>query len=107
MLGFRKDLLVTVAPNIPDDVPLLTGTKHEKRVLIKSSKCWDLLLRFTGITRDRKKLRNPKQLTHIELKSLCSSLRKDGFTCLADLIVRMTSESVELVPSHIGNFSQR
>lgn len=86
MLGFRKDLLAsTLSPSVTDNAPLIVGSKHEDRVLIKSVKDRELLLRFAGITRDRKKIQNPKQLTATELKSLC--------TGLSDLIYRITSES--------------
>ena len=95
MLGFRKDLLASTSstPNVTDNVPLISGSKHEDCVLIKSAKCRELLLQFTGITRDRKKIRNPKQLTATELKFLCSGLRNDGFNSLSNLICRITSET--------------
>ena len=64
MLGFRKDLLPLCIPTQQNDEALtLTGTKHEQR--IRSPKCRELLLKFTGITRDRKRMPSPKYILHV------------------------------------------
>ncbi len=93
-LGFRKDLLVAIdRANLLDECPTLAGTKHEERILIRSPKARELLLKFTGITRDRKMLHNPNPLTETEVKSLCSSHKNEQFKCLADLVSRVISET--------------
>ncbi len=52
-----------------------------------------LLLKFTGVTRDRKKARNPKPLTEAEVRSLYSSLKKENLKCLVDLVSRLILEA--------------
>ena len=93
MLGFRKDFLSSCPDSQPNaTLPLLTGSKHEERILLRSTRSRSLLPRYAGITANRKKMLNPKPLTATELASLKASLSKDGFQALADLVVRLCSE---------------
>ena len=69
MLGFRKDLISCVSSHShpqQSSSPPLAGSNHQDRVLLKSPRSRELLLKYAGITRDRKKVRNPKQLTQSE-----------------------------------------
>ena len=93
MLGFRKDFLSSCPDSQPNaTLPLLTGSKHEERILLRSTRSRSLLLWYAGITADRKKMLNPEPLTATELASLKASLSKDGFQALADLVVQLCSE---------------
>ena len=60
-------------------------------VLLHQPKTRNLLLKYSGITSDRKKIRNPKSLTQIEFSSLKASISKEGFQALADLLARLNS----------------
>ena len=92
MLGFRKDLLVTTRPeSLPEDMPLLSGTKHKNRVLISDPKACSLLLKYSGITSDRKRVRDPNNLTQSEFKLLTNAICKSGFLPLADLLTHLHS----------------
>ena len=97
MLGFRKDLITACSPfdlkEAVSDKPLLKGSKHGDRVLIKMPKARELLLKFSGISRDRKRLQNPKPLSQRDFSCLQSDLVKDGLTSLANLVRRIRSEA--------------
>ena len=92
MLGFHKDLIShTSAPSQPSS-PILIGSKHADRVLLRSARSRELLLKYAGVTRDRK-VKQPKPLSQGEMKALCSSISKDGFTSLVALIQRLCLQS--------------
>ena len=97
MLGFHKDLISCVSPHSHPQQsasPPLAGSNHQDRVLLKSPRSRELLLKYAGITRGRKKVRNPKQLTQSEMKT-CSSISRDGFVSLVELINRLTTQTGE------------
>ena len=96
MLGFRKDLISHIpspSHRQKSSNPSIAGTNHQDRVLLKSPWSHELLLRYAGITRDRKKVRSPKPLTQSEMKALCSSICKDGFNSLVSLINHLTTQT--------------
>ena len=53
ILGFSKDLLVTFT-NHPEHTSTISGSDNADRILIRSPLMRDLVLRFSGYTRDRK-----------------------------------------------------
>ena len=61
--------------------------------MLKSHRSRELLLKYSGYTRDRKCLKNPKVLSAAELKQLQALLKKKGALPLAELISRLSSES--------------
>ena len=92
MLGFRKDLISHIISEPSQlSTPIIVGSKHADRVLLRSPKSCELLLKYAGVTKDRKKIKQPKPLSQAEMKALCSSINKDGFTSLATLIQRLIS----------------
>ena len=95
MLGFRKDLITACSPfdlqEAVSDEPLLKGSKHSDRVLIKKPKERELLLKCSGISRDRKRLQNPKPLSQRDFTCLQNDLVKDGLESLANLLRRLRS----------------
>ena len=97
MLGFSKDLLTTCSPpDLPEaisDKPLLKDSKHGDRVLIKTAKARELLLKFSGVSRDRKRLQNQKPLTEKDFTCLQNDLVKDGLKSLANIVSRLRSEA--------------
>ena len=108
MLRFRKDFLTISHPDCQqEDIPLLSGTKHKDRVLLHQPKTRNLLLKYSGITSDRKKIRNPKSLTQSEFSSLKASISKEGFQALADLLARLNSCRTRTCPdvNHQGTHS--
>ena len=68
-------------------------TNHVDRVLLKSPRFRELLLKYTGITRDRKKIRSPKPFTQSEMKTLCSNIHKDDFDSLVSLIDHLSTQT--------------
>jgi hypothetical protein len=68
--------------------PPLVGSNHQDRVLLKSPRACELLLKYAGITRDRKKVQNPKQLTQMKT---CSSI--SSFVSLVELINHLTTQT--------------
>ena len=96
MLGFWKDFLVVSHLDCKqEDMPLLSGTKHKDRVLIQQPKTRQLLAKYSGITSDRKKIKNPKSLTQSEFSSLKA---KEGFQALADLLTHLNSSRTRTCP---------
>ena len=99
MLGFRKDFLALSHLDYQqEDMPLLSGTKHKDRVLIQQPKTRQLLAKYSGITSDRKKIKNPKSLTQSEFSSLKANIAKEGFQALADLLTRLNSSRTRTCP---------
>ena len=93
MLGFRKDLISHLPAASQPSSPIIVGSKHADRVLLRSARSRELLLNYAGVTRDRKKVKQPKPLSQSEMKALCSSINKDGFTSLVTLVQRLSSQS--------------
>ena len=94
LLGFRKDLMGTLDSDspLPAGQPI-PGSSRTDRVLLRSRKSGELLLKYSGYSRDRKCLRNPKCLTPSELKQLQLLLKKEGTEILAQVISRLESEN--------------
>ena len=61
--------------------------------MLKSRRSRELLLKYSGYTRDRKCIKNPKALSAAELKRLQALLKKEGALPLAELISHLSSES--------------
>ena len=63
MLGFRKDLLpISDDADATNEVPEheVQGSSHGEHVLVRSTKGRELLLKYSGFTRDRKRIARPK-----------------------------------------------
>ena len=96
MLGFRKDLLpISDDADATNEVPEheIQGSSHGERVLVRSTKGRELLLKYSGFTRDRKRIARPKQLTTTEFRQLCQSLEEDGFNSLSALLKRLKEQT--------------
>jgi len=62
-IGFRKDLIPAIWNTQEHSrLPLTNGSQHNERVFICSTKGRELLLRYSGYTKDRKKLAHDKLL---------------------------------------------
>ena len=61
LLGFRKDLMDTFigSSQSPQPDQPIQGSSHSSRVMLKSRKSRELLLRYSGYSRDRKCIKNP------------------------------------------------
>ena len=89
MVGMRKDLLPFAHENRAQEaltLPVIKGSTHSDRVLIKSKKARDLLLKYSGYRRDRKPFTCPEMLTIKEFDQFIKLLRSDGFLALAQLL---------------------
>ena len=98
MLGFRKArILYHIYHHLSTlnglSSPSIAGTDHQDRVLLKPPRSHEILLKYAGITRDRKKVQSSKPLTQSEMKTLCSSICKDGFESLVLLINHLTTQA--------------
>ena len=95
LLGFRKDLMDTLDSDssLSSASQPIPGSSHTNRVMLKSQKSRELLLKYSGYSRDRKCLHNPKSLTPSEIKQLQSLLRKEGAVKLAQVINPPESEN--------------
>ena len=82
------DTFNTETPAQHTDQPV-QGSSHTNRVLLKSCKSRALLLKYSGYSRDRKCIQNPKNLTASELQVL---LKKRAST-LAQAIRHPSSET--------------
>ena len=66
MVGMRKDLLPFKHKNQPQEnpvFPVIKGSAHVDRVLIKSKRARDMLLKYSGYRRDRKPIACPQMVT--------------------------------------------
>lgn len=75
LLGFRKDL---AKDSTTDTLSTIHGSKHSDRTFICSAKACELLLNYSGYTKDRKRLIVPKCLSKNDLQALCKLLEKDS-----------------------------
>ena len=95
LLSFRKDPMDT----LDTETPILQSSQpihrscHANWVMLKSRKSRELLLKFSGYSRDRKRMCNPKNLIPSEFKQLQSLLKKEGTSVLAQVISRLASEN--------------
>ena len=92
MVGLRKDLLPFNHKNQPQDdptLPVIKGSRHVERVLIKSKKARDLLLKYSGYRIDRKPIAHPQMVTIKEFNQLVKLLQSDGFLSLAQLLDKL------------------
>ena len=65
----------------------------------------NLLLEYSGFTKDRKLISRPKQLTLAEFNQLCRSLSEDGFHSLATLLRRLKQQTRKnLAPEEYRSF---
>ena len=77
MIGFRKDFLPQFKQSTAQSQPIITGSKHSERILVSSAKARSLLLAYSGVTKDRERSVNPKQLSATEFRELCRLTRED------------------------------
>ena len=70
-------------------------------VLINQPKTRYLLSKYSGITTDREKIKNPKNLTQSEFSS---RLIKEGFQALAGLLTRLNSGLIRTCPEAYRSF---
>ena len=85
----RKDLIPVIGATVWVLTNLqkkIKGSVHAERILIKTKNGWELLLKYSGYTKDRKCIALPQKLSTKEFCQLCQTLRSDG---LAQLIERI------------------
>ena len=86
-IGFRKDLASAVLPDtITDQKTALKGSEHADRVLLKSLKSRELLLKYSGYSKQRQSLSSNSGLTLAEFSQLQNLCRKEGCNELLELI---------------------
>lgn len=99
LLGFCKDLLnsfgTSNSPRSNNTHEPVHGSNHSGRVMLKSKKGRELLLKYSGYSRDRRCIRNPPRLSRSEYKQVTALLTKEGASPLVDFISRITSETQE------------
>ena len=86
LVGFRKDLLPAFLQE-PDreSLPITHESKHSDRVFLHSVKGQELLMKYSGYSKDQKRLRSPKPLTRSKLQSILRFVEKES-KALCDLI---------------------
>lgn len=93
MIDFRKDFLPQIAS--PDlSTPPISGSQHKDRVLLKSVKARSLLLKYSGCTKDRKHLKNHKELSRSEFRELTHLTRID-FPNLSSFLTKLSTQTGE------------
>lgn len=92
LIGFRKDLLppLLAKPNLDTLVPTY-GSKYSDHTFICSPKGRELLLKYSGYTKDRKRIAAHKTISKTEWQSMCSLLEKDSKS-LVNLIVSLQKD---------------
>jgi len=74
----------------------IKGSVYAERILIKTKKGRELLLKYSGYTKDRRCIAQPQMLSIKEFHQLCQIICSDGFDVLAQLIERIAKECDEL-----------
>ena len=88
-IGFRKDLIpATWNTQEHNRLPLTNGSQHSERVFIHSTKGRELLLKYSGYTKDRKKLAHDKSLSANEMQTMMNLIEQDS-KALAKLIAHL------------------
>ena len=92
LVGFRKDLLPSLLtkPNTDTLVPIY-GSKHSDYTFIHSPKGRELLLKYSGYTKDRKRIPDHKAISKTEWQNMCCLLEKDSKN-LVNLIVDLQKD---------------
>ena len=82
LIGFRKDLLPPLLAEKPnmDTLVLTHGSKHNDHTFIRSPKGRELLLKYSGYTKDRKRIAPDKTISKTEWQNMCGLLEKDSKT---------------------------
>ena len=93
MIGCRKDLLPRSTPSPQVVQTPIKGSKHDQRTLIKTKRARELLLQYSGYSKDRKRLGCPKELSRTEFRQLCTILKSDGFQQLSVVLQRLQAAS--------------
>ena len=93
MVGFRKDLLEAFQIQPQESSSIITGSHHADRVLLRSPDARNLLLHFSGYTRDRKRLHTPQQLSASDLRQLICLLEGEELDALAQMVKRLVREN--------------
>ena len=103
MIGFRKDFLPSLHQPEEPSQPTITGSKHSERVLVSNARARSLLLKYAGISKDRKHISCPKQLSEAEFRELCQLTRKD-IPSLAAFIKSLRKEHDKKSPPQYRQF---
>ena len=97
LLGFRKDFLPSLLSETEEEsVPVTYGSKHNDRVFVHSTKGRELLLRYSGYSKDRKKLSTHSYISANDFKTLVTLLEKDS-TALSKLVDQLYKDTGEPV----------
>ena len=103
MIGFRKDFLPSLHQPEELSQPTITGSKHSERVLVSNARARSLLLKYAGISKDRRHISCPKQLSEAEFRELCQLTRKD-IPSLAAFIKSLRKEHDKKSPPQYRQF---
>ena len=83
---------------------LFLGFIPTSRVLIRSCKAREFLLQFSGYTRDRKCIRNPKQLSVADFRQLVCLLEGENLHPLSQMVRRMVEGRQRVAPEPYKEF---
>ena len=103
MIGFRKDFLPSLHQPEEPSQPTITGSKHSERILVSNARARSLLLKYAGISKDRRHISCPKQLSEAEFRELCQLTRKD-IPSLAAFIKSLRKEHDKKSPPQYRQF---
>lgn len=102
LIGFRKDFLsrLSVQETKSTDSIQCVTVRHSERVLLKTVKSRELLLQYSGYTKDRKCVKSPKHLTLPQFNSMMKLMRAEGAGALAGVIDQLYKETGTTVAPH-------
>jgi len=105
-IGFRKDLASTVLPGTAtDEKTVVKGSEHADRVLLKSLKSRELLLKYSGYSKQRQCLSSNSGLTLAEFSQLQNLCRKEGCNELSELISHLSAgQNPKVSPAEYKEF---
>ena len=88
LIGYRKEF----SSQVIQDEKVIKGSEHGDRILLKSFKSRELLLKYSGYSKQRKCLAKSTGLTLAEFSQLQKLCRKEGCSELAELINYLSTD---------------
>lgn len=78
-LGFRKDLLpALLVKSSTESLPIIYSSRHHERTFIRSVRGRELLLKYSGYSKDRRKLPIPACLSRADFQTSLKLIDKDS-----------------------------
>ena len=106
LIGFRKDLAsAAFSETVPEEGAIIKGSEHTDRVLLKSLKSRELLLKYSGYSKQRRCLSSNSGLNLAEFSQFKKLCKKEQCNELAELLDYLSADkNPKISPSEYMEF---